>query len=142
MKMTTQFRRRISLAALLLFNLGAAGLAGAAEVRTVPMRQVLAEPERFDGTRVRVIGFLRLEFQANALYMERDDFNEAVAKHSLKLDLRDAQLRSLSKLNNGRVLVEATFRRSASDNTATPPGSLHHITWVGMARKPGRKRSE
>jgi hypothetical protein len=128
--------RRSLLAALLLMGLGGAGIAAAAGVQTVPMRQLLAEPERFEGQRVRVNGFLRLEFRAHALYLERNDYNSAVAKHSLKLDLRDGQLRSLSRLNNGRVLVEGTFRRSEGDNAAAAPGSLHHITWVGMARKP------
>jgi hypothetical protein len=129
--------RKSLLAALLLMGLGCAGVASAAGVQTVPMRQLLAEPERYEGERVRVNGFLRLEFKAHALYLERNDYNTAVAKHSLKLELRDGQLRSLSRLNNGRVLIEGTFRRDPAGNEAAAPGALHHITSVRMARKPG-----
>lgn len=127
------------MAALLALNVGFVQLAHAAGLQTVPMQQLLSEPERFEGQRVRTIGFLRLEFEANALYPTRDDFNNAVMQHAVWLDLTNAQLRRLGKLNNGHVIVEGTFSAQYKGHGGKWPGALHPVTDVRMWRKPRRK---
>jgi hypothetical protein len=37
------------------------------------MIQLIANPQAWDGKHVRVIGFLRLEFEGDALYLHRED---------------------------------------------------------------------
>jgi hypothetical protein len=119
-------------AAMLLLNLATLPLAHAVATPS-SMQQVVADPQRFDGQRIRVIGFLRLEFERNVLYLSRNDFNESVAAHALRLELTNAQLRSLGKLNNGRVSVEGVF---SAKNGAPWAGSLHRVAQIRMARKP------
>ena len=136
--LAAQFARYF-FAALLLLNLGFVNLAEAAEPQIVPMQQILADPQQFEGQRVRVTGFLRLEFEANALYLDRNDFNNSVIPHSLWLDLKDAQLRSLSKLNNGRVIVEGVFIAKGKGHAGMWPGSLTDGVHVHMWRIHRRK---
>ena len=125
-------------AALLALNVGFAQLAHAAGPQTVPMQQLLAEPQRFEGQRVRTTGFLRLEFEANALYQTRDDFNNTVLQHAVWLDLTNAQLRSLSKLNNGHVVVEGVFSAQYKGHGGKWSRALRHVAGVRMWRKPRR----
>jgi hypothetical protein len=126
------------MAAVLAMNLGFAQLAQAAAAQTVPMQQLLADPQRFEGQRVRTTGFLRLQFEANALYQSRDDFNNAVMQHAIWLDLTNAQLRRLGKLNNGHVVVEGVFTAQYKGSGGKWPGALRPVADVRMWRKPRR----
>jgi hypothetical protein len=123
---------------LLLLSLGFSQCAYAAGPQTVPMQQLLADPQRFEGQRIRTTGFLRLEFEANALYQTREDFNGAVMQHAVWLDLTNAQLRSLSKLNNGHVIIDGVFSAQYKGHGGKWPGALTRIAGVRMWRKPRR----
>jgi hypothetical protein len=138
--MTMKIRRLASwmMAALLALNVGFSQLAQAAGSQLLTMQQLLAKPQRFEGQRVRTTGFLRLEFEANALYQTRDDFSGAVMQHAIWLDLTNAQLRGLSKLNHGQVAVEGTFTAQYKGHGGKWPCALTHITGVRMWRKPRR----
>lgn len=126
------------MAALLALNAGFTQLAHAAGSQSVTMQQLLAEPQRFEGQRVRTTGFLRLEFEANALYQTRDDFNNTVMQHAVWLDLTNAQLRRLGKLNNGHVVVEGVFTAQYKGNGGKWPGALRPVADVRMSQKPRR----
>lgn len=88
---------------------------------------------------MRVVGYLRLEFERNALYLNRDDFNNSVTKHALLLDLTNAQLRSSSKLNNGHVIVEGVFSANDIRHGGMWPGSLNPVVRLNMWRIHRRK---
>ena len=52
-------------------------------VGLVSLVQLIASPAEYDGNVVAVIGFLRLEFEGNELYLGRDDYRYAVTKNGL-----------------------------------------------------------
>jgi hypothetical protein len=126
------------MAAVLALSCGFAQLALAAGSHTVPLQQLLADPQRFEGQRVRTTGFLRLEFEANALYLTRDDFNREMRQHAVWLDLSNAQLRKLGKLNNGHVVVDGVFSAQYKGHGGKWPGALRPVADVRMWRKPRR----
>jgi hypothetical protein len=126
-------------AAVLLLSLAEANLARAADTQLVAMRDIFTDPPAFEGRKVRVAGFLGLDADGKALYMNRDDFNRSAAGHALRLDLTNAQLRSLSKLNNGRVLVEGTFSTNTNVDGTRWPGALKQVVRIRMWRNPRRK---
>lgn len=130
---------RYVFAALLLLNIGFSPWAHAEGPRTIPMQELLADPGRFEGQRVRVVGFLRLEFERNAIYLTRDDFNNSASEHAILLDLTNAQLRSSSKLNHGHVIVEGVFRAKDIGHGGMWTGSLKPVARLSMWRKPRRK---
>jgi hypothetical protein len=49
----------------------------------VSVIQLIAQPEKFDGKRVRFIGFLRLEFEGNAIFLHREDFDRGISRNGL-----------------------------------------------------------
>jgi hypothetical protein len=59
--------------------------------------ELIANPTKFDGKRVRIIGFLRLEFEGNAIYLSKSDFEHGVTKNGLwvSIEASNKELRSV-----------------------------------------------
>jgi hypothetical protein len=51
----------------------------------ISLLQLIATPERFDHKLVSVIGFVRLEFEGNALYLHEDDYKFGITKNGVWL---------------------------------------------------------
>jgi hypothetical protein len=58
----------------------------AQEPTDVTLVQLIANPEKFDGRLIRVIGFLRLEFEGDVLYLHREDFEKQLTENGLWLN--------------------------------------------------------
>lgn len=59
----------------------------AAEPTNVSMVQLIANPEKFDGKLIRIIGFLRLEFEGDALYLHREDYENGIMGDAIWVDV-------------------------------------------------------
>lgn len=112
----------------LLLNLGTTGWASATPVKDVSIVQLIANPERYDGQDVRVIGFMRLEFEGDALYLHREDFEHSILNNGVWIDLTDSQQKSSAKFNNSYVLVEGRFSASEKGHLELWSGSLQRIS--------------
>jgi hypothetical protein len=92
-----------------------AGLAGAREtfysgVRTsVDVIALIANPEKFDGKLIRVIGFLRLDSEGNVLYLHREDYENAILGDGIWVDVTPAVTKQSATLNMNYVLLEGVF---------------------------------
>src|SRR4051812_16809265 len=53
------------------------------DVSRVSLITLIANPATYDGKRVRVIGFLRLEFEGNNLYVAKSDYEAAISKNAV-----------------------------------------------------------
>ena len=49
-------------------------------VEDVSMIQLIANPQVYDNKRVRITGFLHLEFEGDAIYLHREDFSYALKR--------------------------------------------------------------
>lgn len=58
-------------------------------LQDVSLIQLIAQPEKFEGKRVRFIGFLRIEFEGNAIYLHREDFDHGIEKNALWVAVPD-----------------------------------------------------
>jgi len=98
--------------------------AAAADAVSVSMVQLLANPERFEGQRVRVQGFCRLAFEEQALYFHKEDSDMASSENGvwLRLDRGD------SGLSDKFVIVEGTFTARAHGHLGMWPGEIQSIT--------------
>ena len=71
------------------------------------MVQLIATPEKFDGKTIQVVGFLRLEFEGNALYLHREDYDHGIYRNAIWVDFpadQDAQ-----KVNGHYVFLQGIF---------------------------------
>jgi hypothetical protein len=81
----------------------------------VSLIQLIANPEKYDGKQVQVIGFLRLEFEGNALYLHEDDYKNVVFGNSIGLGIPKKQKLPEDELNMHYVKVVGTFKAGMSN---------------------------
>lgn len=106
---------------------------------TVSIITLLAESAKKIPYRVQVSGFLMLEFEGNALYLHREDYQEGLARNAIRLSLTPEQQKNYKDLAGGYVVVEASFqKRSDSEDTFT--GSLFNVRQIRktLSRVDGR----
>ena len=84
----------------------------AAEPDDVTLVRLIANPEKFDGKLIRVIGFLRLEFEGNVLYLHREDYDHAILGNGIWVDVTPEMMKQNESLNLSYVLLEGIFSSS------------------------------
>lgn len=112
---------------LMVFLVLTSSLAQADDVQDVSLTQLIANPEQFNGKDVRVIGFLYLEFEGDAVYSHRDDYEYSIHKNSVAIDLSESQIRSWQKLSSGYVIVQGRFNSVDQGHFGARSGSLQNI---------------
>jgi hypothetical protein len=102
---------RVLMAMLVAGTAGATAvscLAASQSAESVSMVQLIATPEKFDGKAIQVVGFLRLEFEGNALYLHREDYDHGIYRNALWIEFPHDQ--DGDKVNGRYVFVQGTFR--------------------------------
>jgi hypothetical protein len=96
------------------------------------MVQLLADPAAFDGQVVRVMGFCHLEFEGNALFLHREDFEQLNLRNSVWLSFGDllppAREALVSKLTDRYITVQATVDSRGHGHMGMFQAALTEIT--------------
>jgi hypothetical protein len=100
------------------------------DIRDVSMIQLIANPERYDGSPIRLIAFMHLEFEGDALYLHREDYEKSLHENAIWIRLTDEQMRTSQKLSGGYVLVEGTFRAKDRGHFGMFAGSVDNIARI------------
>lgn len=93
-----------------------------AEPQRVTLVQLIANPEKFDGKLVRVIGFLCLRFEGNVLYLHREDYDHAIIGNGIWVNVTPEITKHTEALHMHYVLLEGIF-----DSTSRG----HRLMWSG-----------
>jgi hypothetical protein len=99
----------------------------AQEPTNVTLVQLIANPEKFDGELIRVIGFLRLEFEGNVLYLHREDYENAILGDGIWVDATPAIMKQKATLNMNYVLLEGVFSSSDRGHMGMWSGAIKQI---------------
>jgi len=120
----TSLRQRIGRLACLCVALTALGVEGRGPVRC-SLINLIATPERFDGVRIQTVGYVRLRFEGNALFLSEDDAKHENTRNGLWLERnRDLEIR------DGYALVEGVFRSDAKGHMALWSGTISDIARI------------
>lgn len=110
------------------------GLTQAQEPTNVTLVQLIANPEKFDGRLIRVIGFLRLEFEGNVLYLHREDYDNAILGDGIWVDETSEMNKQRAKLNMSYVLLEGIFSSRERGHMGMWSGTIKEVrraqVWV------------
>lgn len=104
------------------------GSAAFSQPLDVSLISLIARPSEFDGKLVRVIGFARLEFEGNAIYLHREDYLQGITRNGLWLDVRSASKKSATRVSDGYVIVEGVFSMKDQGHLGLWSGSIQKIT--------------
>jgi hypothetical protein len=85
--------------------------------------RLVADPSQFDGRRVRVAGFMKLEFEGDALYINREDYDRGLTKNAVWLELSTGR----PAFDRGYALVAGTVRGSKTGHMGLFSGTLEDI---------------
>ncbi|HEY6374659.1 MAG TPA: hypothetical protein VIX90_03950 [Edaphobacter sp.] len=87
---------------------------------------LLAEPVSKIPQRVQVAGLLVLEFEGEALYLHREDFQQGLTRNAIRIALTLEQEKQYKDFSGSYVLVEASFKKvQNSEDIFT--GSLFNV---------------
>jgi len=95
----------------------------------VSMIQLIATPEKFDGKFARVIGFLNLEFEGDALYLHREDLVQGL-DNCVWVHRTDVMERDQKKLNRHYVVIEGIFDAQDHGHMGMFGGAIKDITRI------------
>jgi hypothetical protein len=94
----------------------------------VSLIQLIATPEQYDGQVVRVIGFVHIEFEGNAIYLHREDYEHNIIGNALWLDHPECVTGAKGKpLISGYALVEGTFNAKNRGHMSLFSGAIVNI---------------
>jgi hypothetical protein len=99
------------------------------EAQEVSLVQLIATPERYDGKTVRLIGYLHLEFEGDAIYLHRDDFMIGISNNAVWIDLpKDIKPAEIKTVNDHYVICTAQFVASNHGHMGMFSGALTNVT--------------
>jgi hypothetical protein len=93
----------------------------------ISLIQLISKPDRYDGKVVRLEGFLRLEFEGNALYLHQEDDDHMLTKNAIWVDASADMIKRRNDLNKKYVLLEGTFDAKDHGHMGLFSGSLHKV---------------
>jgi len=92
----------------------------------VTLLQLIASPQSFDGKRVLVFGYCRLEFEALAIYLNKEDYDYDLG-NSVWLDMPMDEI-TPEKQAIEYCLVDGTFNRANRGHFGMFQGAIEGIT--------------
>jgi hypothetical protein len=101
--------------------------------------KLIANPDKWNGKRVRVMGYLHLEFEGNGIYVSKADFDNDVVKNGLWVTLDENQKEQAKDANDGYVLIEARFDGNNYGHMGLWSGALWDVTRVMSYKNTSRK---
>lgn len=96
----------------------------------VSLIQLIANPADYDGKVVRVIGFLRLEFEGNAVYLHQDDYTNSISKNGLWIEITNDMRKKKADFDQKYVMLEGTFNAEMKGHLGLWSGSIQDISRV------------
>jgi hypothetical protein len=97
------------------------------ETIDVGMVALLAVPEKYERKLVRIIGFVCIEFEGDALYLHEEDYRYGLTKDSFVLHLTDAQQKQFKNMSLKYVLIEGTLNANGPERNDWA-GAIENIT--------------
>jgi hypothetical protein len=94
----------------------------------VSLVRLIANPKDYDGKIVRVIGFVRMEFEGNGIYLHEDDYKHSIYKNGLWIDVTADMQKRKTELDQKYVLIEGTFDARMTGHMGLWSGSIRNIT--------------
>ncbi|MBW3655001.1 MAG: hypothetical protein KY444_02775 [Gemmatimonadetes bacterium] len=98
------------------------------DVHDVSIIQLVARPEQFHGRRVRVTGYLWLEFEGNGIYLSESDRTHGVYRNGLWVSFAPGVLDGRQEYSGRYVLVEGTFNAEDRGHMGLWSGAIQQIT--------------
>ncbi len=106
------------------------------EAHDVSIIRLIAAPQDYAKKVVRVVGYLNIGFEGNAIYLHEEDFKRGLTTNGLWIDAKPEMMKELEKLRGQYVVVEGVFDPTDSGHMGLFSAAIADITRAD-AWKPG-----
>jgi len=106
------------------------------------MVALIATPVKFDGMLVRTLGFLRIEFEGDALYLHEEDYRHGILENSFALRLSESQRAQFKGADLKYVLIEGRVYAKGPESHDMWSGAIGDITRLEVWRADRRSESQ
>ena len=96
----------------------------------VSLIRLIANPEKYENRKIQVIGFLNLQFEGNAIYINESDFETGSTKNAIWVAIPDSIKTRMEKYNEQTVLLEGTFDMIHLGHGQNYGGTIRKITRI------------
>jgi hypothetical protein len=90
------------------------------------MLQLLANPEKYDGDHVRVVGYIHMEPESSAIYLHREDEERHLFKNGAWVSLAPGA--SFDGCQDSYVVIEGVYRARNQGHMSLWTGTITHVT--------------
>lgn len=96
----------------------------------ISLIHLIQHPEMYHEKQVRVIGFASLEFENKAIYVSREDYEKAITKNAIWLDIQLTE--NVRKNHRNYVIVEGIFDRDNLGHLKLFSGCIKNIERIEL----------
>lgn len=112
------------------------------DAQDVSLVQLIAQPEKFDGKQVRFIGFLRIEFEGNAIYLHREDYQQAISRNAVWVNIpADMDKKQQNEVNMRYVICVGVFQAAQHGHMGMFSGEMTNVRRLQFWSDPDQPRS-
>lgn len=93
----------------------------------VSIVELIANPAKYDGKRVRLMGYIHFEFEGNGIYLHKDDQQFSLGYNGLWVEWAERATRS-PECQDTYALIEGTFRATHRGHMSLWSGAITGMT--------------
>lgn len=103
----------------------------------VSLIQLIANPEHYNGKRVMVSGYLHLQFEGNAIYLSKTDYDMRFAKNGIWIGLNEYVRRNsqTSDFSDQYVRLIGIFNSKSKGHEGAWSGSIDDVYSIEVIKK-------
>jgi len=112
---------------LIFFTLGIVRSEPIKEVKNISMIELIANPEKFNGKHVRLIGYSLIKFEVHGVFVSENDAKHSIMKNGLWIVFANIELNKYKKLNEKYILIEGIFDSHKKGHFGMYSGEIRDI---------------
>ncbi len=94
----------------------------------VSIIRLVASPKEYAQKVVRIVGYLNIGVEGDAIYLHEEDFKQSLTPNALALQAKPQMLKQLEKMNRQYVVIEGVFDPTDTGHMRLFSGGIHDIT--------------
>lgn len=98
------------------------------EPHDVSIIRLIAAPQDYAQKVVRVVGYLNIGFEGDAIYLHEEDFERALTTNALWVEAKPEMIKQLKKLTGQYFIIEGVFDPSDTGHMGLFSGAIGDIT--------------
>jgi hypothetical protein len=102
-------------------------------VKDVTISSLLAKPQLYNYSKVRVEGYLHIQFEGNSIYTNKEDRKNWADRKGLWVDFVSREkMNSFRKFSDHYVIIQGTFNANKHGHMDTYGGEIDKITRISL----------